>query len=599
MVRSSRPPAPRMARTRPLVGARSLLAEHASWRLHREMRGRDFEDEKAVRRFLESHRDVLHTPLPADASPADRAQELFYLSREAESHVIARRMREDALQADPENVDVLVDRAIFDTDFGPRLARMEEAVALGNARLAAADPRADDEERGWSVLSDRPGLRARAALALQLVEVGRLEGAIDSCTELLKLDPSDNLGARYLHVALLLEVGRHEEARRMLAAHGGESCAIFAWAAVLLEWATGGDAEAALEVARTRNGGVEEALLEPEMLDVPPPELHEAGSSEEAEIVSDLLWRAWYRHPAAIDWLRDRTHDHLRDTPEVPVWERILEADDERLRRGLLPFLLPPTEATLARLRELVAELRRLGAASAAVPELVAYLRRRPSVANWTSSEALQTLSGLGASVVRPLLVAYAEEPDPDVRYDLADALAGTGVRDEEILAVLREQLQANTALGAGLFMDHGDERALPFLSERLDQADPDPKNHAAGVPDLIEAIEELGGSLSPRQQERFAKFIERRARWETTGGRRELEDAVLRITQRGAAQAPGPDADRDEPLVGFGHGLPLPPPAETVLSRPDRPGRNEPCWCGSGRKYKRCHLDDDGAETP
>jgi len=24
--------------------------------------------------------------------------------------------------------------------------------------------------------------------------------------------------------------------------------------------------------------------------------------------------------------------------------------------------------------------------------------------------------------------------------------------------------------------------------------------------------------------------------------------------------------------------------PAET-------PGRNDPCWCGSGRKYKKCHL--------
>lgn len=23
-------------------------------------------------------------------------------------------------------------------------------------------------------------------------------------------------------------------------------------------------------------------------------------------------------------------------------------------------------------------------------------------------------------------------------------------------------------------------------------------------------------------------------------------------------------------------------------------PGRNEPCWCGSGRKYKKCHLPDE-----
>jgi len=22
--------------------------------------------------------------------------------------------------------------------------------------------------------------------------------------------------------------------------------------------------------------------------------------------------------------------------------------------------------------------------------------------------------------------------------------------------------------------------------------------------------------------------------------------------------------------------------------------GRNELCWCGSGKKYKRCHLQDD-----
>lgn len=23
-------------------------------------------------------------------------------------------------------------------------------------------------------------------------------------------------------------------------------------------------------------------------------------------------------------------------------------------------------------------------------------------------------------------------------------------------------------------------------------------------------------------------------------------------------------------------------------------PGRNEPCWCGSGKKYKRCHMRAD-----
>jgi uncharacterized protein YecA (UPF0149 family) len=26
--------------------------------------------------------------------------------------------------------------------------------------------------------------------------------------------------------------------------------------------------------------------------------------------------------------------------------------------------------------------------------------------------------------------------------------------------------------------------------------------------------------------------------------------------------------------------------------------GRNEPCWCGSGKKYKLCHFKSDRAST-
>lgn len=38
--------------------------------------------------------------------------------------------------------------------------------------------------------------------------------------------------------------------------------------------------------------------------------------------------------------------------------------------------------------------------------------------------------------------------------------------------------------------------------------------------------------------------------------------------------KSPGPEAPR--PLVG----------------------RNDPCWCGSGRKYKKCHLDEDESKN-
>ena len=25
-----------------------------------------------------------------------------------------------------------------------------------------------------------------------------------------------------------------------------------------------------------------------------------------------------------------------------------------------------------------------------------------------------------------------------------------------------------------------------------------------------------------------------------------------------------------------------------------EKPGRNDPCWCGSNNKYKKCHLPED-----
>ncbi len=39
----------------------------------------------------------------------------------------------------------------------------------------------------------------------------------------------------------------------------------------------------------------------------------------------------------------------------------------------------------------------------------------------------------------------------------------------------------------------------------------------------------------------------------------------------------------------------PPPPPVETIRKTGPKLGRNDPCWCGSGKKYKKCHLGKDG----
>jgi hypothetical protein len=51
-------------------------------------------------------------------------------------------------------------------------------------------------------------------------------------------------------------------------------------------------------------------------------------------------------------------------------------------------------------------------------------------------------------------------------------------------------------------------------------------------------------------------------------------------------------------PRLNFpGLSSPLPPlrEEEQEARRPDKkPGRNDPCWCGSGKKYKHCHMRSD-----
>lgn len=39
----------------------------------------------------------------------------------------------------------------------------------------------------------------------------------------------------------------------------------------------------------------------------------------------------------------------------------------------------------------------------------------------------------------------------------------------------------------------------------------------------------------------------------------------------------------------------PLPPPPEQIKKETDAPGRNDPCPCGSGKKYKQCCLKKAG----
>jgi hypothetical protein len=172
----------------------------------------------------------------------------------------------------------------------------------------------------------------------------------------------------------------------------------------------------------------------------------------------------------------------------------------------------------------------------------------------------LASLPKIGEPVIEPALRAYAEADDRAFRVSVGSILARIGVLDDRIFAVLLEMLEISPSRAADL-AQYGDDRALPYLSRAFDAYVLGDSDSPFANQDLLEvhaAIEELGGTLTSRQLAKYRRACEPGERW-----RRQLDAAL-------ESRTPGERAARP------------------------RPGRNEPCWCGSSRKYKRCHLDTD-----
>jgi preprotein translocase subunit SecA len=77
-------------------------------------------------------------------------------------------------------------------------------------------------------------------------------------------------------------------------------------------------------------------------------------------------------------------------------------------------------------------------------------------------------------------------------------------------------------------------------------------------------------------------------------GGGADQPSALDEAAQAAMAQGAPPAAAAGAAAVGAatagGNGATSENPETVVKSDRDKIGRNDPCWCGSGRKYKKCH---------
>ncbi|HWB78871.1 MAG TPA: SEC-C domain-containing protein [Nannocystaceae bacterium] len=193
-------------------------------------------------------------------------------------------------------------------------------------------------------------------------------------------------------------------------------------------------------------------------------------------------------------------------------------------------------------------------AASAIAPMLARFAAREPDDPLFEMLAVV--MPRFGADLLEPALAAHDATDDLERRDYYCEFLAKSGARDERIFSRLIEVWERLPDYGTGLLGNYGDPAGLPWVQREFDRVTN--ADDRATLTDLLGAAEALDslGALTPAHEEIVARAKERV------------------------------------------HGPRLPPlvPAAQVLParRRERPGRNEPCWCGSGKKYKRCHADAD-----
>ncbi|MET3574140.1 SEC-C metal-binding domain-containing protein [Bhargavaea ullalensis] len=230
------------------VGTDPIAAEFSQWNLFMHLAKAEVADEKALRRLMEAYDGKPYMP----ASPVEEAQVRAYEAYLAKEPGLRTEKSAEALRLDSQNSDALLLAAERAEAGDARLELLRRAVEAGKGEFE------EEMDVAWGYLPNRPYLRARFALAVHLWELGRMEEAFKELYALLRLNPGDHQGARYVALSALISLGRLDEAESLLDHYeepGADNAfyAWFRWAAERRRNVLGTAAEEAYRTASDQN----------------------------------------------------------------------------------------------------------------------------------------------------------------------------------------------------------------------------------------------------------------------------------------------------------------------------------------------------------
>lgn len=272
----------------------------------------------------------------------DLAQEKAFEAMDAPRAADRIALAREALALSPLCSDAYLVLARETADADDALELYRRAVAVGAEALGETAFQ-DDAGSFWGLLQTRPYMRARHELALALWRRGHRDEAVAHYHEMLRLNPDDNQGIRYLLIDALLELGREADADALLKRYKDDGSTHWTWSAALLAFRrTGNSAPAnkALAKAVKANGHVAAYLLGKKPLPATLPGF--IGMGDESEAVSYVHYAAdaWDAAPAAKGWVADAPVIALGQQDDPQDAELGYEPDLDRIDRAVLALLL-------------------------------------------------------------------------------------------------------------------------------------------------------------------------------------------------------------------------------------------------------------------
>lgn len=245
-------------------------------------------------------------PSAAPRTPVEHAQEVMYEAWDASGKQRIK-LAQKALSISEDCADAYVLLA------EESAKTIEEAMELYAAGVKAGE-RALGEDlfeeavgHFWGLLETRPYMRARVGLASCLWQLGQRQEAIGHYQEMLRLNPSDNQGIRYLLLTCYMEEGMVADIERLLAQYEDDASATWFYNRALFLFAqdkSSKKAKVQLQEALKYNPYVPAYLLGRKRLPKQLPSYVGFGDENEAVSYVAEASHLWLQIEGALNWLQ-------------------------------------------------------------------------------------------------------------------------------------------------------------------------------------------------------------------------------------------------------------------------------------------------------